>query len=155
MEKKELKVNAIKDGTVIDHIPAKDLFKVIRILGLDRIETPVTFGTNLDSKKFGKKGIIKVADRFFKDNDINKIALIAPMANLNIIRNYEVEEKRPVELPATIKGICKCMNPKCITNSEPMTTKFDVISGDAVSHNVSLKCFYCGKVTDHDHIEII
>ena len=151
MEKKELKVNAIKDGTVIDHIPAKDLFKVIRILGLDRIDTPVTFGTNLDSQKFGKKAIIKVSDKFFKDNDINKIALIAPMANLNIIRDYEVTEKRPVKLPAAIKGICKCMNPKCITNSEPMATKFDVVGGNPVA----LKCFYCGKVTDQDHIEII
>lgn len=151
MEKKELKVSAIKDGTVIDHIPAKDLFKVIRILGLDRIDTPVTFGNNLDSKKFGKKAIIKVSDKFFQDNEINKIALIAPTANLNIIRDYEVKEKRPVELPQTVKGICKCINPKCITNAEPMATKFDVIAGETVS----LKCFYCGKVTDHEHIEII
>ena len=146
MEKKELKVSAIKNGTVIDHIPAKDLFKVIRILGLDRIDTPVTFGNNLDSQKFGKKAIIKVSDKFFEDKEINKIALIAPTANLNIIRDYEVKEKRPVELPATVKGICKC-----ITNAEPMPTKFDVIAGDTVS----LKCFYCGKVTDHDHIEIV
>lgn len=151
MEKKELKVNAIKDGTVIDHIPSNDLFKVIRILKLDKIDSPVTFGTNLDSKKFGKKAIIKVSDKFFMDSEINKIALIAPEANLNIIRNYEVVEKRPVELPASIKGICKCMNPKCITNSEPMTTKFDVVD----SNPVALKCFYCGKVTDHDHIDII
>ena len=114
MEKKELKVSAIKNGTVIDHIPAKDLFKVIRILGLDRIDTPVTFGNNLDSQKFGKKAIIKVSDKFFEDKEINKIALIAPTANLNIIRDYEVKEKRPVELPATVKGICKCINPKCI-----------------------------------------
>ncbi|MBR2201922.1 MAG: aspartate carbamoyltransferase regulatory subunit, partial [Bacteroidales bacterium] len=72
MEKKELKVSAIKNGTVIDHIPAKDLFKVIRILGLDRIDTPVTFGNNLDSQKFGKKAIIKVSDKFFEDKEINK-----------------------------------------------------------------------------------
>ncbi|MBO4307798.1 MAG: aspartate carbamoyltransferase regulatory subunit, partial [Bacteroidales bacterium] len=78
MNKKERLVAAIKNGTVIDHIPAKDLFKVIRILGLDRIDTPVTFGNNLDSQKFGKKAIIKVSDKFFEDKEINKIALIAP-----------------------------------------------------------------------------
>lgn len=149
--KKELNVSAIKDGTVIDHIPAKDLFKVVKILGLEHIPNQITFGTNLDSKKLGRKAIIKVADKFFEDKEINKIALIAPMANLNIINNYEVTEKKPVELPATIKGICKCINPKCITNSEPMPTKFDVISGNPVS----LKCCYCGKITDNDHINIL
>ncbi|MCQ2251927.1 MAG: aspartate carbamoyltransferase regulatory subunit [Bacteroidales bacterium] len=151
MDKKELKVNAIKDGTVIDHIPARDLFKVIRILGLEKIDNAMTFGTNLDSKKFGKKAIIKVSDKYFQDAEINKIALIAPMANLNIINNYEVTEKKPVALPETITGICKCMNPKCITNAEPMLTKFNVIPGDTVS----LKCCYCSKVTDSEHITIL
>jgi len=151
MDKSELKVNAIKDGTVIDHIPAKDLFEVIKILNLEKVDNQVTFGTNLDSKKLGKKAIIKVSDKFFKDDEINKIALIAPKANLNIIKNYEVIEKRPVELPSTIKGICKCMNPKCITNSEPMSTKFDVISKEPPA----LRCFYCGKVTDREHFVVI
>ena len=151
MDKSELKVSAIKDGTVIDHIPAKDLFKVIKILNLESVDNQVTFGTNLDSKKLGKKSIIKVSDKFFQDSEINKIALIAPNANLNIIKNYEVVEKSSVELPQTIKGICKCMNPKCITNSEPMQTKFDVIS----QCPPALRCFYCGKVTDQEHFVII
>ncbi len=148
--KKELNVSAIKDGTVIDHIPAKDLFKVVKILGLENIPNQITFGTNLDSKKLGKKAIIKVADKFFEGSEINKIALIAPMANLNIINNYEVTEKKPVELPKKLTGLCKCINPKCITNSEPMPTKFDVLPGETVS----LRCCYCGKITDHDHINI-
>ncbi len=148
--KKELNVSAIKDGTVIDHIPAKDLFKVVKILGLQNISNQITFGTNLDSKKLGKKAIIKVADKFFEGSEINKIALIAPMANLNIINNYEVTEKKPVELPNKLTGLCKCINPKCITNSEPMPTKFDVLAGETVS----LKCCYCGKITDNDHINI-
>ena len=125
MKKKlKLKVSAIKDGTVIDHIPAKNLFKVITILGLDKFDNMITFGNNLESEKLGAKAIIKVADKFFEDDEINKIALIAPNAKLNIIRDYEVVEKRVVKIPETIKGIVKCFNPKCITNNEKIVTQF-------------------------------
>lgn len=149
MKKKlKLKVSAIKEGTVIDHIPAKSLFKVISILGLDSIENQITFGTNLDSDKLGAKAIIKVSDIFFEDNEINKIALIAPHAKLNIIRDYEVVEKKVVEIPDTITGIVKCFNPKCITNNEKITTCFKVVSIDPIS----LKCRYCEKITSKDQI---
>lgn len=151
MEKKELKVNAIKNGTVIDHIPAKDMFKVVKILNLENTDNQITIGTNLDSEKLGKKGIVKISDKFFEDSEINKIALIAPDANLNIIRDYAVVEKRPVQLPEKIYGIARCMNPKCITNHEPMPTKFDVVS----NRPVSLRCHYCSKITDSEHITII
>ena len=151
MEKKELKVSAIKDGTVIDHIPAEDLFKVIRILGLDKCKEQITFGTNLESAKLGKKGIIKIANKFFKQEEINKIALIAPEANLNIIRDYHVVEKKKVELPQEIEGIVRCYNPKCITNHQDVTPKFTVISRSPIQ----LKCHYCEKITDEQHIEII
>ncbi|MCQ2976083.1 MAG: aspartate carbamoyltransferase regulatory subunit [Bacteroidales bacterium] len=150
MDKSELKVTAIKDGTVIDHIPANDLFKVVRILNLENLDNQITVGVNLDSKKLGKKGIIKISDKFFEDNEINKIALLAPDANLNIIKNYEVVEKRSVQLPDMICGISRCMNPKCITNSEPMITKFEVVS----KRPVALKCCYCEKITDAQHIVI-
>ena len=111
-------VSAIESGTVIDHIPASSLFKVIKILGLDRIRNQITFGTNLESKTSGKKAIIKIAGKFFEDDDIDRIALVAPKAKLNIIRDYQVIEKRVVEVPDTINAIAKCMNPKCITNFE-------------------------------------
>ncbi|MCQ2249660.1 MAG: aspartate carbamoyltransferase regulatory subunit [Bacteroidales bacterium] len=149
--KKELIVSAIKDGTVIDHIPAKDLFKVIKILDFEHMPNQVTFGGNLESKSMGKKAIIKVADKFFADSEINKIALIAPTANLNIIRNYEVIDKKPVQLPDSVVGLCKCINPKCITNSEPMQTKFEVVKDDSVS----LRCHYCGKITDSEHFTLL
>ena len=151
MEKKELKVNAIKNGTVIDHIPAKDMFKVVKILNLEYTDNQITIGTNLDSAKLGKKGIVKISDKFFEDSEINKIALIAPDANLNIIKDYVVIEKKPVQLPQKISVIVRCMNPKCITNHEPMPTKFDVVS----NRPVSLRCHYCGKITDSEHITII
>lgn len=148
---KQLLVSAIESGTVIDHIPAKTLFKVIKILGLDRINNQITFGTNLDSKTDGKKAIIKIAGVFFEDDDINRIALVAPNAKLNIIRDYEVIEKRVVAVPDTISSIAKCMNPKCITNFEKVTTHFRVVS----KKPVALKCHYCEKITDQDRLEII
>lgn len=151
MKKKlKLKVSAIKEGTVIDHIPAKNLFKVISILGLDKIENQITFGTNLESHKLGGKAIIKVSDKFFADNEINKIALIAPYAKLNIIRDYEVVEKRIVETPDMIKGIVKCFNPKCITNNETITTCFKVVDKESIA----LKCRYCEKITTEDQIQM-
>ncbi|MCX6256926.1 MAG: aspartate carbamoyltransferase regulatory subunit [Bacteroidia bacterium] len=148
---RELKVSALRNGTVIDHIPAKCLFKVISILGLDKIDNHLTFGTNLESKKLGTKAIIKISDKFFQDDEINKIALVAPDAKLNIIKEFEVVEKKVVVVPDYITGIAKCFNPKCITNAEKVTTKFTVIS----KKNVTLKCHYCEKITDQEHMEII
>ena len=150
-EPKQLSVSAIENGTVIDHVPARNLFKVIQILGLDRIENQITFGTNLESKKLGLKAIIKIAGVYFEDEDINRIALVAPDAKLNIIRDYEVVEKKLVVVPDNITGIAECMNPKCITNYEHVTTKFKVVS----KKNVALKCHYCEKITNQENMHII
>ena len=150
-EPKQLSVSAIENGTVIDHIPAKNLFKVISILGLDHIDSQITFGTNLESKKLGKKAIIKISGKYFEDTDINRIALVAPDAKLNIIRDYEVVEKKVVEVPDEIIGIAKCMNPKCITNFERVITRFRVVS----KKSVALKCHYCEKITDQENLHII
>lgn len=149
-QKKELQVRAIKNGTVIDHIPAKLLFKVINILELDKCPTTVTIGNNYKSDRLGKKGIIKISEKFFENDEINKISLIAPNAKLNIIKDYQVIEKRIVEAPNKVEGIVKCMNPKCITNMEEVYTKFKVIS----SSPITLKCHYCEKITDHKNIRI-
>jgi len=151
MKDKQLSVSAIKEGTVIDHVPASVLFKVVSILNLAHLDNMITIGNSLESKKLGKKGIIKLSNVFFEDKDINKIALVAPCAKLNIIREYEVVEKRVVEIPDEIVGIAKCVNPKCITNNEVVTTRFDVVS----KSEVKLKCHYCEKITDQDNIEII
>ena len=145
---KHLKVSAIKDGTVIDHIPTKALFKVIKILRLEECSQMVTFGNNLDSKAMGTKAIIKIANRFFADEEVNKIALVAPRAKLNTIRDYEVVEKRVVETPKEIRGIVKCFNPSCITNSENITTRFEVLSDKPIA----MKCFYCEKITNENEM---
>ncbi len=136
---KELAVAALRNGTVIDHIPPEALFKCVAILGLTSTTRRITIGNNLESDKLGSKGIIKVADTFFPDADLNRIALIAPTAVVNIVRDYEVVEKHPVELPHEIRGIVKCDNPKCITNNEPMTTVFET-----VDHKPGhIRCRYC------------
>lgn len=139
-EKKELAVAALRRGTVIDHIPSSSVFKAVQILGLEDMEHAVTIGYNLASKKLGSKGIIKVADKMFPQSVLDRIAIIAPTAVVNIIEDYDVVEKRPVALPDTIVGIVRCSNPKCITNNEPMLTKFDVISREP---DTLIRCRYC------------
>ena len=149
---KQLKVSAIKNGTVLDHIPADQLFKVIDILGLKSCDKPMTYGTNLDSKLLGKKAILKISDTFFEDEDINKITLIAPQAKINIIHNFEVVEKRVLSIPPKIEGIVKCMNPVCITNHQPVKTLFTTITDNK---DLRLLCHYCEKITDSDNLKII
>jgi len=150
-KKEQLVVSAIKDGTVIDHIPAGLLFNVIDILGLQKIGNQITFGTNLESKKLNKKAIIKVSEVYFRKDDLDRIALVAPQVKINIIKDYEVVEKKIVEVPDHIEGIAKCVNPMCITNNQNVPTKFEVISKEPVS----LKCQYCEKITDHNNIVIL
>lgn len=149
---KRVEVTAIENGTVIDHIPAGSLFKIINILGLENETNRITFGTNLVSKRMGTKAIIKINERFCKQEEINRIAIVAPMAVVNIIKNYEVVEKRIVNVPETIEGFVTCANPKCITNNEPMSTKFTVIRGK--DNEISLRCRYCEKTTYQNSIEI-
>ena len=150
--KQALQVAALKNGTVIDHIPIrKNSLLSYKLLGVEQMKCNITIGFNLDSKKLGKKGIIKIADKFFCDEEINRISVVAPYVKLNIIRDYEVVEKREVRLPEELRGIVKCANPKCITNNEPMPTLFHVVDKD----NCVIKCHYCEKEQTREDIEII
>ena len=148
MAKNEMLVAAIENGTVIDHIPSEKTYQVAQLLGLQNLATPVTIGYNLLSKKLGKKGIIKVADKFFTDEEISRLSVVAPNIVLNIIHDYEVVEKKTVVTPEEIKGIVKCNNPKCITNNEPMATYFHVADG-------ILTCHYCEKEQDINKVELV
>jgi aspartate carbamoyltransferase regulatory subunit len=151
MKQKELQVAALKNGTVIDHIPVEQLFKVVSLLGIQDLKTQVTIGYGLDSKKMGKKGILKIADKFFEQDEINRISLIAPSVKLNIIRDYEVAEKQLVYLPDELTGLVKCNNPKCITNNEPMKTRFKIID----RKHVTLQCHYCEMKTKKEEITLL
>ncbi len=151
MEKK-FEVRAIENGTVIDHLPSDTLFKIIALLDLENDTHRITFGNNLESKRLGTKAIIKINDRICEQEEINRIALFAPMASVNIIQDYQVVEKRLVELPETISGFVRCANPKCVTNLEPVKTAFTVQEEEG---EVSLLCRYCEKITRRDTIKLI
>ncbi len=151
-DKKELAVAALRHGTIIDHIPSSAVFKAVKILCLEDTPHAVTIGCNLASAKLGTKGIIKVADMVFDDSTLNRIAIIAPSAVINIIRDYEVVAKHPVTLPDTIAGIVRCANPKCITNHEPMPTKFDVVQREP---EVEIRCHYCNHIVPGSEAKIL
>lgn len=151
MGKKELQVAAIENGTVIDHIPAEKTYQVVRLLKLETLHEAVTIGYNLPSSKLGCKGIIKIADKYFTDEEINRLSVVAPNIVLNIIHDYEVVEKRRVETPDELRGIIKCNNPKCISNNEPMKTWFNVV--DKV-HGI-VKCHYCDKEQHLDEVKLV
>lgn len=148
---KELQVKALRNGTVIDHIPSEKLFKVVSMLQLDNVKTQITIGNNLTSRRMGKKGIIKISDCFYEEEEISRIALIAPTAKINIIRDYEVTEKMVLNLPDHFTGMVRCPNPRCITNNEPMKTQYEV----ARKEPVVLKCVYCERVIQQEDIQLL
>ena len=150
MAKNEIMVTAIENGTVIDHIPTEKTFEVATMLNLESLSTPVTIGYNYRSKKIGRKGIIKVADKFFTDEEISRLSVVAPNVVLNVINDYEVVEKKTVTTPDELRGIVKCNNPKCITNNEPMDTLFHVVDKE---HGV-LRCHYCEKEQDINKVKL-
>ena len=119
-------------------------------MGLENSDNSITIGFNLESKKLGKKGIIKIADRYFHKEEIDRIALVAPNVILSMIRNFRVVEKICVELPADLVNIAKCPNPKCITNNEPMKTHFKVVNKE----DGIVKCPYCERVSEKENLII-
>lgn len=149
--KTERQVAAIKNGTVIDHIPAEKTYQVVNLLQLETLDTPVTIGYNYPSNKIGRKGIIKVSDKFFTDEEISRLSVVAQNVVLNIIHDYEVVEKKTVKTPDELRGIVKCNNPKCITNNEPMNTVFHVVNKD----KGILKCHYCDKEQFIEKVELV
>jgi aspartate carbamoyltransferase regulatory subunit len=145
MKKKELKIPRIKDGTVIDHITAGNAVKVIHILNIpETSDSVVSVAINVRSK-MGKKDIVKVENRELAPYEVDKIALIAPKATINIIRDYEVAKKYKVKLPDEIIGIVCCSNPTCVSNSnEPVKSRFIIINRDPPQ----IKCYYCEREPD-------
>ena len=146
MRESELTVRRIREGTVIDHIDEGSGLSVLGALNIDgRDGGLVTVALNVPSGKFSKKDIIKVENRFLKDGDTSKLAVIAPHATVNIIKDYKLVEKRRVSLPSEIDKIFRCSNPDCITNStEHIESIMDVVDKD----NLVLKCRYCGRILD-------
>ena len=151
MEQSELMVRRIKEGTVIDHIDEGKGLQVLDALRIDGHDgSLITIALNVPSGKSKKKDIIKVENKFLKDDDTNKIAVISPKATINIIKNYKLIEKRRVALPNEIDKIFRCTNPDCITNStEHIESIMDVIDKEGMV----LKCRYCARILDVSKIK--
>jgi aspartate carbamoyltransferase regulatory subunit len=139
-------VRRIKEGTVLDHIDEGKGLQVLNALRIDGKDgSLITIALNVPSGKFKKKDIIKVENKFLKDDDTNKLAVIAPKATINIIKDYKLIEKRRVALPNEINRIFRCSNPDCISNStEHIESVMDVIDKEGRV----LKCRYCSRVLD-------
>ena len=151
MEQSELMVRRIREGTVIDHIDEGKGLQVLDALRIDGHDgSLITIALNVPSGKSKKKDIIKVENKFLKDDDTNKIAVIAPKATINIIKNYKLIEKRRVALPNEIDRIFRCSNLDCITNStEHIDSIMDVIDKEGMI----LKCRYCSRVLDVNQLK--
>ncbi len=150
---KELKIQPIKNGTVIDHITAGNALKVLHILKIhEKTSSVVSVAMNVGSK-YGRKDIVKVEGRELHRREVDKIALIAPKATINIIRDYDVTKKHKVELPDEITEIVTCSNPTCVSNNknEPIRSHFKVISKDPPR----IKCYYCEREPEEIADQII
>jgi len=145
-----LYVKKIRNGTVIDHIDAGHALDVLRILNINGKRGEVVSAVmNVESKQLGRKDIVKIEDRELNPQEVDKIALIAPRAAINIIREYEVASKKRVRLPETIKGIIWCSNPSCVVNArEPVTSEFRV----EVVEPLRIRCHYCGRIMGKDDV---
>jgi|TARA_Y100000310_G_C20438321_1_gene694804 aspartate carbamoyltransferase regulatory subunit len=147
---KELKIDKIKSGTVIDHLPAGSGPTVLRILGIDsKWGTSVSVAMNVSSKS-GKKDIVKVEDRILQKEETDKLGLIANNATINIVENYNVKEKHHVSPSEEMIGVLECKNPKCVTNQgEPVVTNFKVESANPLT----LRCKYCERIMEKELLE--
>ncbi|MCA9495602.1 MAG: aspartate carbamoyltransferase regulatory subunit [Nanoarchaeota archaeon] len=148
---KELHVQAIENGTVIDHIESKQVYRIVKILNCMDWEDMVLIGTNLGSLKTKRKGVIKFSNRFLSDAEINKISLLAGNGTINIIKNYGVVDKKIISIPDKVEGMVKCFNPNCISNFEKVLTKFFVLD----KKDIKLKCYYCEKITESQNISFV
>jgi len=146
----EMKVTELRNGAVIDHLRRGTAMKVIEVLGITDGST-LSIGMYFESKKMGKKDIVKIENRSLTKDEMSKIALISPEATVCIVRDYEIVEKIKVELPRQVEGIIRCSNPKCITNHEAIVTRFSVENEEPLK----VRCHYCERSLYGDEIELI
>ncbi|MFC7069023.1 aspartate carbamoyltransferase regulatory subunit [Halobaculum lipolyticum] len=142
---RELRVSKIRDGTVIDHITGGQALNVLAILGIDGDEgVGVSIGMNVPSDKLGTKDVVKVEDRELSQGEVDVLSLLAPEATVNIVREFEVVDKKRVERPARVVGLLTCPNHNCITNAdEPVESAFGVVDD-------GVRCEFCGEIVRED-----
>ena len=152
MSKNLLRVQPIRNGTVIDHIEAGRGRKILDVLELGDGGTTISLLINVQSKKQKRKDIIKIEDRELDENEIDKLSLLSPKARMNIIRNYAVANKKKIDIPEFISGIVQCPNENCICNNERnVNSNFSLVN----KLEIIIKCTYCGRKVDEDNIDFL
>ena len=152
MSENLLRVQPIRNGTVIDHIKSRRGRKILDVLNLSESGTTISLLMNVPSKKQNRKDIIKVEDRELSEDEIEKLALLSPKARVNIIRNYAVADKKMVEIPERISGTVHCSNDNCISNNERgVSSNFKLI--DKETHQI--QCTYCGRKIEEDKLNFL
>ncbi len=146
---KTLSVSAIKNGTVIDHIPAAQALKILKLLQIGTHKNCVTLGLNLVSKSLGLKDLIKIENRILTDTEANEVTVFAPKATINIIENFDIVKKITTRFPDSIVGVFTCANPVCITQTEAIKTHFYL---EEYGKQIKLTCRYCEEQFDRDHL---
>lgn len=146
---KTLSVSAIKNGTVIDHIPAGQALRILSLLNVAKLKNRLTLGLNLASKSLGLKDLIKIENRSLTEIEANEITVFAPKATINIIEEFEIVKKISTHLPDSIVGVFTCPNPSCITQAEPIKTYFYL---EEYNKHIKLSCKYCEKQFERDQM---
>jgi aspartate carbamoyltransferase regulatory subunit len=148
---KTLSVSAIKNGTVIDHVPAGQALRIVHMLGLIQKKRRITIGLKLSSQRLKLKDLIKIENHFLTHEEANKTTVFAPLVTINIIKNFDVEEKIITQLPESVTDVFLCPNPVCITHVEPIESFF-MIEGQGAE--VQLKCKFCEKAFDRNRVKV-
>jgi aspartate carbamoyltransferase regulatory subunit len=145
------RVTAICNGTVVDHIPAGKSLQVMQMLRINiGRSNPISLVMNVPSGKVGRKDVLKIEDRELTQEELDRLALIAPNASVAIIRNYGVAEKRQIDLGNELVNIASCSFWNCITQNsrEPLPHKLRVVSTEPLD----VRCAYCGRSQDIDEL---
>lgn len=146
----KMQVSAVRSGTVIDHLGPRTAFKALRILGLGD-DVTVLVGVNLDSRKLGKKDLIKIAGRELTQDEINKVALLSPAATISIIRDFGVVKKFRPEVPPVVEGLLRCVNPACVTEDRRVRSRFTTVRREPLK----LRCYFCERTLGEDDIAFL
>jgi aspartate carbamoyltransferase regulatory subunit len=149
-KEKKIKISKIKKGTVIDHLKDGFALTILSLTGLEESENLMTIGVNVSSEKYGKKDIIKIENVFLNEVQMQQISILSPNATISLIEDYQVIEKKRVEMPKVIKKLIMCTTPTCISNSqkEPIDSEFLVLE----EKPLKIRCVYCDRIYRLDEI---
>ena len=133
-----MNIDSIKDGLVIDHIKAGDAMRIYALLELDKLDCPIAIIKNAQSRKMGKKDIIKIDADISLNTDI--LGYVDPDVTINVIKDGKISEKKTLSLPERLVNVIACKNPRCITSCEQELPHVFVLRDRARGE---YRCLYC------------